>query len=371
MRHISEEHLNHWREHGYCIVNDVLTPEELAAAQKEIHSTFPSPEEYAFTPTLYRNDFRGGHMRNLPFLGDVLNFVAVDPEIISFVERALGTQRIALAQSLVWARYPEVETFDYPLHVDYMSSSILYPNAQGPFVDVSFILYYVDVDEHLGATRVVSKQHSKGELLVPVYRTKSEYLELYKHEQPVYVRAGSMLIYNMMTFHRMTDLSSKDRTRYSHHIIYRSEDAQWVGYSVWANSGQTPELHRFLEKASPRQRELFGFPPPGHAYWNEETLTGVAARYPLMDMTPYLEGSGVSDQQMNLLGEAFRQPRPIDTGIGGTDYQGKQHTKESEQSATDLIYHYCCGAADYYAAVTGVPAGYWLPWLLAYTRGGM
>jgi hypothetical protein len=38
---------------------------------------------------------------------------------------------------------------------------------------------------------------------------------------------------------------------------------------------------------SVRQRDLFGFPPPGSDYWTQETLAGVAARYPAMDMTPY------------------------------------------------------------------------------------
>ena len=30
----------------------------------------------------------------------------------------------------------------------------------------------------------------------------------------------------------------------------------------------------------------FGFPAPGHPYWTDETLDGVAARYPGMDMAP-------------------------------------------------------------------------------------
>ena len=41
---------------------------------------------------------------------------------------------------------------------------------------------------------------------------------------------------------------------------------------------------------TPRQRDLFGWPPPGSDYWNEQTLRDVAARYPHMDMTPYAEG---------------------------------------------------------------------------------
>jgi hypothetical protein len=86
MKQISEESLKHWREHGYAVVHDCLTPEELAAAQKELYSTFPSLEDYQHAPSLYRNDYCGGHARHLPFLGDVLNFVAVNPKIVSFAD---------------------------------------------------------------------------------------------------------------------------------------------------------------------------------------------------------------------------------------------------------------------------------------------
>jgi len=33
--------------------------------------------------------------------------------------------------------------------------------------------------------------------------------------------------------------------------------------------------------------ELLGFPPPGHPYWNEETIAAVQMRYPKMDLAPY------------------------------------------------------------------------------------
>ena len=51
--------------------------------------------------------------------------------------------------------------------------------------------------------------------------------------------------------------------------------------------GEKPQLARFVERATPRQREAIGFPPPGHPYWNEQTLAAVALRYPRMDMTAY------------------------------------------------------------------------------------
>ena len=41
---------------------------------------------------------------------------------------------------------------------------------------------------------------------------------------------------------------------------------------------------------TPRQRDLFGWPPPGDPYWNAQTLTDVALRYPGIDLTPYAAG---------------------------------------------------------------------------------
>ncbi|MGB6091513.1 MAG: hypothetical protein WA721_03655 [Candidatus Binataceae bacterium] len=46
-----------------------------------------------------------------------------------------------------------------------------------------------------------------------------------------------------------------------------------------------------IVRMTPRERDLFGWPPPGSEYWNEQTLADVAARYPAMDMTPYRKTS--------------------------------------------------------------------------------
>jgi hypothetical protein len=48
--------------------------------------------------------------------------------------------------------------------------------------------------------------------------------------------------------------------------------------------------HRFMQGTNVRQLTMLGFPEPGHPYWNEATLRGVAARYPLLDMAPWRPG---------------------------------------------------------------------------------
>ena len=75
--------------------------------------------------------------------------------------------------------------------------------------------------------------------------------------------------------------------RFSHHLVYRSAAHAFQGYHQWSSRGENPDLQRFIERATPRQREVLGFPPPGHEYWTQETLAAVAMRYPKMDSSPY------------------------------------------------------------------------------------
>src|SRR5207253_10332461 len=139
-----------------------------------------------------------------------------------------------------------------------------------------------DVTEDLGPTHVVSQQHTRGQLLWPSRRPRTEYPELYAHEVPVTVSAGSLLIYSMRTWHRGSALRAPAGARFSHHMGYRAGAYRWLGQSCFQHDGGQPEMDHFLEQATPRQREVLGFPPPGHRYWDEETLAGVAARYPGM-----------------------------------------------------------------------------------------
>jgi hypothetical protein len=68
----------------------------------------------------------------------------------------------------------------------------------------------------------------------------------------------------------------------------------WLGFHTWPVAAEGMAWHRFVRHASLRQLTVLGFPEPGHPYWNEETLLGVGARYPSLDMTPW-RGAGVGE----------------------------------------------------------------------------
>jgi len=244
-------------------------------------------EEYRAAPERYPNV---GGWRELPFVGDALNDLATHPELASFAERVIGTKEILLTQAILWGKYAGVGDHEQSFHVDFRNNTLVVPRDEGPFTQTGTILYLSDVTEELAPTCVVSREHTREPpALVPSVRPRDRFPALYEREVVVTARAGSVLLYSMSTFHRGSAFRAAAGARFSFHVVFRAKDSHWMGFSAWARSGAEPALQRFLERATPRQRELLGFPPPGHPYWNEETLAGVAARYPGMDMRPYRE----------------------------------------------------------------------------------
>jgi ectoine hydroxylase-related dioxygenase (phytanoyl-CoA dioxygenase family) len=352
---ITDDHLRQWREHGYTVVEHFIEPDRLRAIQAYLLATYPSFEQYASAPEVYKTNAHGGYMRELPFLGDTLNFVAVDPEIIAFAERALGTERIALTQSIVWAKYPIVDNYEQALHLDYTNTSLTFPNDdEGYPEEVTFLIYYVDVDPYIGPTYVVSRQNTRDNPMVPYRQPRSEFPALYAYEQPVHVPAGSMLIYSNSTFHRASAILAPDRVRLSHHLMIRTEDAPWIGYCHWGTQGLSPEMIDFVQKASPRQREMIGFPRVGHSYWNAKTLEGIAGRYPAMDMAPYIEHAPLTEEVKERVRQRIAEARRRDA---------RPVRAQPAQSPLQLQDAYNRGIADYYSAVSGLPADLWLAWL--------
>ena len=82
------------------------------------------------------------------------------------------------------------------------------------------------------------------------------------------------------------------RWRVMLHVSFRHRDAGWGGYQAWPFKGLSPEWSKFVQQATVRQLSVLGVPDPGHPYWTEDTLAGVAARYPGLDMSPWRDAFG-------------------------------------------------------------------------------
>ncbi len=291
---ITDQHAENLRQHGYAVVRGFLESAELSAAQADFLRYFPTAEELGAAPQRYSAMLEAAEYQQVefPYAGDALNHVATHPRIIEFVERLLGTPEILLSQSAIWAKYAGTGQFEQPIHLDFEGNTLVYPRDDGVFRQVNFILYYTDVNSELGPTCVVPQEKTAGGSLWPPFRPRKKYPALYKIETPILAEAGDLLIFGMRTFHRASEIEAASGARFSHHLVYRGAACPFSGYHQWSHFGEKPEMHRFIERATPRQREVIGFPRPGHEYWNAETLDGVAVRYPGMDMTPYRAASG-------------------------------------------------------------------------------
>jgi len=287
---ITQKHQETLLRHGYVVVPHFLTPDELAAAQSDMLRYFPTADELAERPQRYGwiHEDPENLQVEFPFAADALNHHSTHPEIISFAQRLLGVQDVLLSQAAIWAKYAGTGTFEQTMHLDYEGNTLVVPRDDGAFRQINMILYYSDVPEDLGPTWLVSQEKTAHSGLWPTFRPRKKYPQLYREERPILAEAGDLLVFSMRTFHRAGELTADHGARFSHHLVYRSAEYAFNGYHQYSQFGEKPEMQRFIQNAAPIQREVLGFPRPGHSYWNKETLAAVKARYPGIDMSPYL-----------------------------------------------------------------------------------
>jgi ectoine hydroxylase-related dioxygenase (phytanoyl-CoA dioxygenase family) len=296
MRTVDDADLEHWRRHGYVIVENFLDKDELDAAQENIERYMPTWPEYVRDAPRYRQMLgnnnmlatpQGWVMNAFPYTGDALNHVVLHPYLVEFAERLVGHDRLALSHAGLMGKYAGRGDYEQQLHLDYSNNTLVFPGSGMTFCDIPAIVYYTDVDEQCGPTFVVSQELTREHVLGPRHRTRDEYREWYDAEVPVVCPAGSVFIYSMRTFHRGSAMRQKEGLRWTQHLAYHTDGPRWLGSATFQRAGGSPEMDHFLVNATPRQRELVGFPAAGDPYWDDETIRGVQDRYPLMDMAPY------------------------------------------------------------------------------------
>jgi hypothetical protein len=286
---ITQKQTDHLLEHGYAIVPNFLGQTELSTAHENMLRYFPTADELQATPERYSWIHEDPeHLQfEFPFAGDALNDVSTHHDIIAFVENLLGTSDVLLSQAAIWAKYAGTGDFEQGLHLDYQGNTLVVPRDDGDFRQVNMILYYTEVTEELAPTYVVSQEHTRQLPLWPTHRTRKRNPELYRLEKPVLANAGDLLIFGMRTWHRASAMTADLGMRLSHHLVYRSANHSFQGYHHWPKFGENEQLQQFIGRATPRQREVLGFPKQGDPYWNDETLAAVKLRYPALDMTVY------------------------------------------------------------------------------------
>lgn len=284
---------------GWILLEGFLDDVELAEVIGSASRIYPSECEYYSNPHRYArisNDPFGGLVQ-FPFSSIILNNLPTHPKVVSLAEKCLGTREIRLLRAGLQAKFAGAADYEQPLHYDYPNHTLVVPDRDRRPGGIGLFLYLSDVTSDLGPTYFVPK--SKAPPVNPAVthflrdpdatHSRSDYAnapELYEAEVPAAGPAGSLLIYHSDTLHRGSSMAAKTGIRLTMGFAYGGANP-WEGFQSWPGLGEDSHMVDFLVQASPRQRELFGFPGIGDPYWTPETIAAVEARYVGIDLTEY------------------------------------------------------------------------------------
>jgi hypothetical protein len=288
-----------WETDGWCILEGLIPADVVAAAQEALVPLFPSAEDFALDRDPARNEpFRvDSHMvqPRFPFEAKALNDLALHPIMMDLAEEFLGLTDLRLYQAMLTAKYSMgAESDEQLMHVDYGNHTLVVPRPELGYQHLETFIYLSDVTPETAATRVVSRQLT-GEIPTErTYLSLDEYAHLYEAEVPAVGGSGSVLAYRPDVYHRGVRMTAPHAARYMMHVSIKPANTDWLGSQAWPGAAESMAWHRFMQGPSVRQLSMLGFPPPGHPYWTVETLRGVAARYPMLDMAPWREASSAT-----------------------------------------------------------------------------
>jgi Phytanoyl-CoA dioxygenase (PhyH) len=288
---VSDEFLQAVRTRGFAIMEGFLSPEEVGAARDALFAIYPRPEQYFADRESFRhlvaNQFSG--LTLAPFGSPALDQLAVHPDLVDAAERFCGTTDLQVYKIELWAKYSGSVDYDQPHHRDFGNHNLVVPRADGRWPQLTSFILLSDVTEEDGPTQVVPRAVGDREPMTPALIETGRFAD---EEVPVIGPAGTLFSYTTDVFHRGSAMTGHERSRFALLSDFSERGNPWMGKMSWPNSANQRAWVDMITRASVRERDLFGFPPPGHEYWNDQTLHDVGRRYPGMDMEPYIRATG-------------------------------------------------------------------------------
>lgn len=280
--------IDHFDEHGYVVVEDVIDSGHLAAAQAALEEHYPTPDTYFADPARFawlgESQFAG--LTLFPWRSFALNRLTVDPGLVDAVRQLLRVDDIRLCKSELWAKYGGAVDYDQEHHRDFGNHTLTVPRRDGTYREATTFVFLSDVTAESSPPALVPRAISDA---VPYGVMRAAPGAYRDDEVHITGKAGSALIYAYDLFHRGTSMRDPHGYRFIVLADYRDARASWIGKHAFGTQGLNRDMAEFLSRIDPAQRELMDFPRPGHPYWNQQTLDDCALRYPDMDMAPYCD----------------------------------------------------------------------------------
>ncbi len=256
---------------------------------------YPRPEEYFADPPAHAwlaTSQWAGEIRG-PWRSWSLNRLAFHPGLLDLAERFLGSADLRLYEAELWAKYAGAVDYDQCHHRDFVNHSLVVPKRSQPGTQMLNWILLSDVGDEDGPTKVVPLPVGERVPYWPVPRDHditNDYLPsgmFAEEEVSMTGPAGTLFTFRSDVLHRGSRMTGERSTRFALLADYDVWGPRWTGRVAWAERATQPDWFEIVERATPRERSVFGWPGPGDPYWDEQTLADTQARYPGADLTPY------------------------------------------------------------------------------------
>tara|TARA_A100001015_G_scaffold71144_1_gene78820 strand:+ start:6955 stop:7878 length:924 start_codon:yes stop_codon:yes gene_type:complete len=301
-----------WKKEGYCLLSNIIDSNTLNKSTsflKTIYNAKSSADK----------DFGSEGKLEFP-TGKIIDKITLNESIIDIVENLLD-DKVLLTQADTWSKYgtndfSEKSNNNQRMHMDYGNNSFLHPSSWDNPEAVAAIIYFTDTYKTGGGTRVVPNTYNTKYLYQPPYTTMpgiQHYKffndkqhaethmqnhglqvlkfreELYKHEIELFPTIGDILFYRLDLWHRGTPVYI-DQHRITMNLVWKKKSATWI--NQWNPGWSKKMYYSWLEKEfiqmTPKQRSILGVPYIGDKYWTKTTLSHLKARYPNININPYM-----------------------------------------------------------------------------------
>lgn len=277
-----------WQSEGWVLVEGLVPEADIDELTEDLERLYGSDTFRDYNGMKKYGDgdpvgkqFRGSQfdgMRGFPFEGcRKLNDIFFHPRMHAFVREALMDDDVRIYGASVWGKWAGEVNYEQPIHQD-GNHSLLPGRFEPGYWNLETFLYLSDVDEDCAPPHAVPRSQSD-----------CDYLELYDREVAATGKRGSLFAYRSDVWHRGVDFGRPDASRFVAVANFRPARADWFSYDAFGRLGNHHTMAQVIRTKTPDQLTLFGFPLPGDDYWTKETVDGLEAKYPGLDVAPWRE----------------------------------------------------------------------------------